>query len=73
MDEDSRSTFRILMCAEICNGAGAGICNGAPLTCTSYIFFFFYYYYHFIETVLMSTTTCFYGEVELYYYTKTSL
>ena len=36
MDEDWRNTFGILMCMEIWDGAGAGICDGAPLTCSSY-------------------------------------
>ena len=36
MDEDWRNAFGILMCAEICNGIGPGICNGAPMTCSSY-------------------------------------
>ena len=35
MDEDWRNTFGILMCAEICDGAGAGICDGAPSTWSS--------------------------------------
>ena len=25
------------MCAEICDGAGMGICNGAPSTCCSFV------------------------------------
>ena len=29
------------MCREICDGAGAGICDGAPSTCSSFFFFFF--------------------------------
>ena len=39
MDEDLQNAFRILMCAEICDGAGAGagICDGAPSTCSSLI------------------------------------
>ena len=28
------------MCTEICNGAGAGICDGAPSTCSGFIFKF---------------------------------
>ena len=36
MDEKWRKEFRILMCAEICDGAGAGICDGAPLSCFSH-------------------------------------
>ena len=35
MDEDWRNTFGILMCTEICDGSGTGICNGAPSTCSS--------------------------------------
>ena len=35
MDEDWREAFGILMCMGICDGAGAGICDGAPLTCSS--------------------------------------
>ena len=35
MDEDWRNAFGILMCMEICNGTGAGICDGVPLTCSS--------------------------------------
>ena len=35
MDEDWRNAFGILMCTEICDGAGAGICYGAPSTCSS--------------------------------------
>ena len=30
MDEDWRNAFGISMCAEICDDAGMGICNGAP-------------------------------------------
>ena len=37
MNEDCRNAFRILMCREICDGASAGICNGALLTCSIYI------------------------------------
>ena len=37
MDEDWRNAFGSLMCAEICDGAGVGICNGAPSTCSSYL------------------------------------
>ena len=29
MNEDWRNTFEILMCMEICDGAGAGICESA--------------------------------------------
>ena len=36
MDEDA---FGILMCTEICNGAGAGICDGMPLTSSSFCLF----------------------------------
>ena len=35
MDEDWRNAFGILMCMEICDYAGAGICDGSPLTCSS--------------------------------------
>ena len=43
MDGDWRNAFGILMCMEIYNGAGAGICDGAgmgiydglPSTCSS--------------------------------------
>ena len=38
MDKDYRNAFRILMCKEICDGAGAGICDGAPSTCSSVSF-----------------------------------
>ena len=38
MDEDWRNIFGILMCTEICDGAGAGICDGTPLTCFSLLF-----------------------------------
>ena len=37
MDEDWRNAFGILMCVAICNGAGAGIYDGALSTCSSYI------------------------------------
>ena len=37
MDEDWKNAFGILMCPEMCDGAGAGICNGAPSTCSSFI------------------------------------
>ena len=36
MDEDWRNAFGILMCTEICDGTGAGICDGSPLTCSSF-------------------------------------
>ena len=38
MDEDWRNAFAILMCAEICDyaGAGAGIRDGAPSTFSSF-------------------------------------
>ena len=38
IDEDWRNAFGILVCAEICNcdGAGTGICDGAPSTCSSF-------------------------------------
>ena len=35
MNEDWRNAYGILMCAEICDGAGVGICDGAPSTCSS--------------------------------------
>ena len=35
MDEDLRNAFGSLMCAEICDGAGAVICEGTPSTCSS--------------------------------------
>ena len=35
MDEDWKNAFGILMCTEICNGAGKGICDGTPTTCSS--------------------------------------
>ena len=35
MDEEWRNIFGILMCVEVCDGAGAGICEGAPSTCSS--------------------------------------
>ena len=38
MDEDWRNAFGNLMCTKICNGAGAGICNGAPSTCTRFVY-----------------------------------
>ena len=37
MNEDWRNAFVILMCREICDGTGAGICNGMPSTCSSLI------------------------------------
>ena len=37
MDEDWRNEFGILMCAEIYDGAGAGICDGAPSICFSFV------------------------------------
>ena len=36
MDEDWWNAFGILMCREICDGAGMGICDGAPSTCSSF-------------------------------------
>ena len=47
MNEDWRKTFGILMCAEICDGAGAGICDGASSTCSSYFL-----------TLLLLSMTC---------------
>ena len=35
MDEDWRNAFGILMCVEICDGAGMGIYYGVPSTCSS--------------------------------------
>ena len=32
MNEDLRNAIGILMCMEIRDGAGAGICNGTPST-----------------------------------------
>ena len=40
MDEDWRNAFGVLLCAEICDGDGAGICNGAPSTCSSFFLIF---------------------------------
>ena len=37
MDEDWRNAFGILMYPEICDGAGVGIGNDTPLTCSSYV------------------------------------
>ena len=37
MDEDWRNAFGILMSIEICDGAGAGICYGEPLTCLFFL------------------------------------
>ena len=30
------------MCTEICDGAGAGICDGVPSTCSSYVYVFLF-------------------------------
>ena len=30
MNEDWRNAFGILMCREICDGAGAGVCDVSP-------------------------------------------
>ena len=35
MDEDWRNTFGILMYVETCDSADAGICDGAPSTCSN--------------------------------------
>ena len=35
MDEDWRNAFEILICTELWDGAGAGICHGASSTCSS--------------------------------------
>ena len=39
MNEDWSNAFGILMCREICDGAGAGICDGVPSTCSSFTSF----------------------------------
>ena len=36
MDEDCWNAFGILVCREICDGAGMGICDGTPSTCSSF-------------------------------------
>ena len=36
MDEDWRNIFGILMCMEVCDGTGMGICNGMPSTCSNF-------------------------------------
>ena len=41
MDEDWRNAFGILMCMEICDGAGTGICDGAPSTALVFFLFLF--------------------------------
>ena len=41
MNEDCRKAFGILMCREICDGTGAGICDGAPSTWSSSYFVLF--------------------------------
>ena len=41
MNEDWRNAFGLLMCREICDSAGAGICDGAPSTCSSFFLFLF--------------------------------
>ena len=33
------------MCTEICDGAGAGLCDGASSTCCSFFFFFFFFFF----------------------------
>ena len=38
MDEDWRNAFGILMCMEICDGGGPGICDGLPSTCSCYYY-----------------------------------
>ena len=35
MKTDWRNAFGNLMCREICDGAGPGICDGVPSTCSS--------------------------------------
>ena len=42
MDEDWRNAFGILMCMEICDGAGTGICDGTPSTALVFFFVFFF-------------------------------
>ena len=42
MDEDWRNAFGILMCAAICGGASAGICDGAPSTGSSFYLLLLY-------------------------------
>ena len=37
MNEDWWNAFGILMCKELCDSAGVGICDGAPLTCSSFL------------------------------------
>ena len=37
MNEDWRNAVGILMCTQICDGAGTGICDGAPSTCSSFL------------------------------------
>ena len=37
MDEDWRNEFGILMCREIYDGVGKGICDGAPSACSSFL------------------------------------
>ena len=42
MNDDWKNAFGILMpmmCRELCDGAGAGICDGAPSTCSSLFYF----------------------------------
>ena len=46
MDGDWRNTFGILMCREICDGAGMGICDGVPSTCSSLLYIVSYKYFH---------------------------
>ena len=36
MDEDWRNIFGILMCKEVCDGTGMGICNDMPSTCSNF-------------------------------------
>ena len=42
MDEGWRNEFGILICTEIFDGAGVGICDGAPSTCSSFLYFNLY-------------------------------
>ena len=46
MDVDWRNAFGILMCTEICDGAGAGIWDGSPSTCSSCKWYHFSYVWH---------------------------
>ena len=39
MNENWRNAFGSLMCREICDGTGAGRCDGSPSTCSSLFLF----------------------------------